>query len=37
MKKFFQWSSFAGMLSSPVAVTNAETPDAASEYQNDEA
>src|SRR4029077_10018394 len=26
---------FAGMLSSPVAVTNAETPDAASEYQND--
>jgi hypothetical protein len=26
---------FAGMLSSPVAVTNAETPDAAKEYQND--
>src|SRR6202030_4339790 len=26
---------FAGMLSSPVAVTNAETPDPASEYQND--
>src|ERR1700716_3898902 len=26
---------FAGMLSTPVAVTNAETPDPASEYRND--
>lgn len=26
---------FAGILSTPVAVTNAETPDAASEYRND--
>jgi hypothetical protein len=26
---------FAGMLSNPIAVTNAETPDTASEYRND--